>query len=84
LTARKLTRLLSLHTSNSITDEQGYVYLAQQLTPGETAFEETEDIEVKKLHLDEALVMAQDGRITDAISVAGLLHLALNRERYGI
>jgi len=28
--------------------------------------------------------MAQDGRITDIISIAGLLHLALNAQRYGI
>jgi len=82
LLAGKLTRILHLHTSNSVTDEQAYVYLAQQLQPGATAFEETEVIEVKKLPLAEAILMAQDGRITDAISVAGLLHLALNLERY--
>ncbi len=84
LRAEKFTRMLCLHTSNSITDESGYVYLAQDLSIGETDFEDTEDIEVKKLPLNEALVMAQDGRITDAISVAGLLYLALNREKYGL
>jgi 8-oxo-dGTP pyrophosphatase MutT (NUDIX family) len=82
LRAGDITRILHLHTSNSITDEQAYVYLARQLQPGETAFEDTEDIEVKKLPLSDAIAMAQDGRITDAISVAGLLHLALNRQRY--
>jgi 8-oxo-dGTP pyrophosphatase MutT (NUDIX family) len=82
LSAEKFTRLLCLHTSNSITDELGYVYLAQGLIPGETDFEDTEDIEVKKLPLSEAVAMAQDGRITDAISVAGLFYLALNREKY--
>lgn len=78
LRAASLTPVLHLHTSNSITDEQAYVYLAQQLQPGETNFEDTEDIEVRKLPLSEAIAMAQDGRITDAISVAGLLYLALN------
>ena len=84
LTAGALTCLLHLHTTNSITDEEGFVYLAQQLMPGETAFEDTEDIEVKKLPLAEAITMAQDGRITDAISIAGLLHVALNKDRYQI
>ena len=83
LRAQTLTPILHLHTSNSITDEEAFVYLAQQLREGDTAFEDTEDIEVKKLPLDDAVAMAQDGRITDAISVAGLLHLALNRSRYG-
>ena len=82
LVAATITQVLYLHTSNSITDEQAYVFLAQQLSPGETAFEETEDIEIHKLPLSEAVAMAQDGRITDAISIAGLLHVALNLHRY--
>lgn len=85
LIAENLTQILHLHTSNSITDEEGFVFLAQTLTTGEMALEDTEcDIEVKKLPMSEAIAMAQDGRITDAISVAGLLHLALNADQYGI
>ena len=79
LKAQTFTRILHLHTSNSITDEEAYVFLARQLTQGDTAFDETEDIEVRKLPLTEAVAMAQDGRITDAISVAGLLQLALKQ-----
>lgn len=82
LRAGDITQILHLHTSNSITDEQAYVYLARQLQSGHTDFEDTEDIEVKKLPVSEAIAMAQDGRITDAISVAGLLHLALNLQAY--
>lgn len=82
LRAGDIRQILHLHTSNSITDEQAYVYLARQLQSGDTAFEDTEDIEVKKLPVSEAIAMAQDGRITDAISVAGLLHLALNLQTY--
>ncbi|MDH5484382.1 MAG: NUDIX hydrolase [Gammaproteobacteria bacterium] len=81
LVAGQLTRLLHLHTTNSITDEEGYVFLAKQLTPGQQSLEDSEmDIEVKKLPLSEAIAMAQDGRITDAISIAGLLYLALNAD----
>ncbi|MDJ0904632.1 MAG: NUDIX hydrolase [Woeseiaceae bacterium] len=77
LTAGEWTELMRLHTSNSITDESGIVFVARQLTAGETAFEETEDLEVRKLPLGEALAMVRRGEITDAISVAALLRLKL-------
>ena len=34
LTAARWTRIARLHTSNSVTDEEGFVYLAEDLTPG--------------------------------------------------
>ena len=79
LTAREWRQVMTLHTSNSITDEVGYVFVARNLTQGNTAFEETEDLFVKKLPLEDAVAMAMDGRITDAISVAALLHVAAIR-----
>jgi 8-oxo-dGDP phosphatase len=78
LQAERWTEVLRLHTSNSITDEEGLVYVAQGLQQGETAFEETENIEIRKLPLSEAVAMAQNGRITDAISVAALLWVKQN------
>ena len=79
LTARRWRELMRLHTSNSITDEVGFVYVAEELTAGEQDLEETEDLEVKVLPFAEAYRWALDGRITDAISVAGLLRLAAER-----
>jgi len=76
LTARRWTEIMRLHTSNSITDEVGYVYLAEDLSEGETAFEETEALEVRRLPLLSAVQMARDGEITDAISVASLFRIA--------
>lgn len=76
LTANRWTEIMQLHPSNSITDEVGYVYLAEDLTEGETAFEETEALEVRRLPLEAALQMARDGEITDAISVAALYRVA--------
>ncbi len=79
LIAQDMQQIMHLHTSNSITDEQGYVFLARNLKPGKQQLEDTEQgLQVKKLPLSDAISMAQDGRITDAISVAGLLFLALN------
>jgi 8-oxo-dGTP pyrophosphatase MutT (NUDIX family) len=73
LTAGRWTRIARLHTSNSVTDEEGFVYLAEDLTPGHTEPEETEDLRLWKLPLIQAVQMAMDDRITDCISVAGLL-----------
>ena len=83
LKAKKITEILKLHPSNSITDELGYVYLATQLSEGMQLLEDTEqDMKIKKCHFDEALEMAQNGQITDAISVAGIFYLALNWKQF--
>ena len=76
LTAHDWQEIMRLHPSNSITDEIGFVYVATGLTEGEPDFEETEDLEIRRLPLDEAVKMALDGDITDAISVAALLRVA--------
>ncbi len=75
-TAAKWTNICRLHTTNSVTDEEGFVFLAQELTSGETAFEETEVLHIKRLPFEEAVRMALNNEITDAISVAGLLKAA--------
>ena len=67
-------QLLKLHTSNSVTDEVGYVFIATGLQQGQQQLEPSEaDLVVKSLPLQEAIDMAINGQITDAISVAGLL-----------
>ncbi|MBT8088615.1 MAG: NUDIX hydrolase [Gammaproteobacteria bacterium] len=66
-------QLMRLHTSNSITDELGFAYVATGLSFGETNFEETEDLEIRRLPLEDAVQMVLDGQITDAISAAALL-----------
>ncbi len=76
LVAHTWTKLARIHTSNSATDEEGFIYLAEGLTPGPHAPEETEALHVLKLPLAEAIQWVMDGRITDSISMAGLLLLA--------
>lgn len=80
LSATRWSEVMRLHTSNSITDELGIVYVAEGLTEGETAFEETEDLTVRKLPLSEAVALVNDGEITDAISVAAILRVAALRK----
>lgn len=76
LVAKELNLLCKIHTSNSVTDEVGLVYVAQDLTQGETEFDETEDIEVIKIPFQEALEWVMEGKITDSLSVGGILKYA--------
>jgi 8-oxo-dGTP pyrophosphatase MutT (NUDIX family) len=75
LIARDWEELLRIHTSNSVSNERGIVFIAKDLTQGATEFEETEDLKIEKLPLEEAFQMVIDGEITDSISMAALLKL---------
>lgn len=76
LSASKWTEFIKIHTSNSVTDEVGFGFLAENLTEGETSFEETEDLKVWKLPFKDAIQMCDDGKITDSLSVAAIYRLA--------
>ena len=77
LTAKHWQLIMRFHTSNSVTDEEGFIFLAEGLEQGENELEETEaDLVVKKLPLSEALGMVMRGEITDSMSVASLLKVA--------
>ena len=73
LVAATWTQIARIHTSNSATDEEGFIYIARNLTPGPDDPEETERLQVRKLPLDEAVQMVMRSEITDAISMTGLL-----------
>lgn len=75
LSAEKWTEIMHLHLSNSITDEEGFVFIAEELTEGEPEFDETEVLDVRKMPLTDALEMVSRGEITDVISVAAILRI---------
>lgn len=77
LIAEHWEKLIDIHTSNSVTDEAGTVFVAKGLSKGQQQLEASEDIEAKKLPLLDAIQMVKDGEITDSLSVAGLLRLAI-------
>jgi 8-oxo-dGTP pyrophosphatase MutT (NUDIX family) len=77
LIAKSWTEIIHLHTSNSVTDEEGHIFLAEDLQEGSSALEETEaDLKVWKLPLKDALEMVLAGKITDAMSVMAILKVA--------
>ena len=72
LIAALWTDLGPFHLSNSVTNETGQVFLAQELTYGDAQPEGDEVLRVRRLPLFEAYAMAMDGRITDGVSIIGL------------
>ncbi|MEO1052829.1 MAG: NUDIX hydrolase [Bacteroidota bacterium] len=78
LTAKKWENIMRIHTSNSVTDEEGFIFLAEDLEQGETELEESEsDLKIWHLPFREALQMTMEGKITDCMSVAGIFKVAL-------
>ncbi len=76
LTAERWRQIGRVHTSNSVTDEEGFIFLAQGLTPGDAQPEETEELVLKKVSLADAVDMVMRSEITDSISVCGILMAA--------
>lgn len=74
-----LSALGPLHTTPAFTDEVIHLFLATGLAPVPAAPEVDEVIAVARLPLEEALAMAEDGRITDGKTIAGLFRAARRR-----
>ena len=77
LTASRIGRVATLDMSNSVTDEIAHIFLAAGLSPGAPEPEETEYRELRRVPLSEAVAMALDGSISDAVSVCGLQRIGL-------
>ncbi len=77
LLADRWTLIQRAHLSNSVSDEECFLYLAEGLTQQESELEDTEaDLKVRKLPISDALEMVLSGEITDSLSVIGILKVA--------
>lgn len=72
IVAKHFQEIMQMHLSNSATDEHAFVFLATDLSFEEAEPEESEDLKLKKVHINEAFDMVMKGEITDAISVAAI------------
>jgi 8-oxo-dGTP pyrophosphatase MutT (NUDIX family) len=75
LVAESYEQIGELQLSNSTTDEQAYLFVAKGISRTEAEPEETEKLMIKRLPVSEAIRMAMDGEIKDAMSVVALLKL---------
>ena len=78
-----MEQLLSLRTTVAFCNERVDVFLATELTPGQTHFDPAEDIRLEKRSLPELLDLIYNGTIQDGKTVAGILAYACkqNKER---
>ena len=77
IVANRWTMIQRVYLSNSVSDEECFLFLAEDLTHGESELEDTEaDMKVWKLSFDDALTMVLDGKITDSLSVMAILKVA--------
>ena len=67
---RKLT---TIYTTPGFTDERIHIFVAEQLTPGKSAHEPDEFLELHPVSLSEAVQMVRTGRIVDAKTCIALL-----------
>ena len=77
LTASHYEQICKFHLSNSVTDEWGVIYLATGLTHGEAMPEDTEDLQVRKVPLEDVYADIEAGRITDSLTVMAVYKLML-------
>jgi 8-oxo-dGTP pyrophosphatase MutT (NUDIX family) len=76
LKAQEWTNIGRIHTSNSVTDEEGFIFLAENLSQHAAQPEDTEQLKVMKVSFAEAIRMVMDNEITDSLSVYGILKVA--------
>ena len=79
LLAQNLELLMTAELSNSVTDERAHIYVATGLTAVNFDPDDTEVLELRRLPVDDAIAMAMNGEITDALSLIALLRLAADR-----
>ncbi len=72
-TAQQWELLTNFYSSPGIMTEEMRVYLARELTSGESHPEGDEDLQLQVLPLREALALVAKGEIQDAKSIVGLL-----------
>jgi len=73
LKANKWTMIQTFHLSNSVSDEYGELFLAQELKEFDNHPDPEEELIVKKLPFEEVFQMVLKGEITDSMSVMGIL-----------
>ena len=81
-TAKQWSEFLQLDLSNSVTNERAIVFLAESLTFIGTSHEDTENLRLERLHFSTLYQQVLNGLITDSISVAAVLKLALLRPEF--
>ena len=77
IVAKRWDLILSMHLSNSATDEYGHIYLARDIDFVPPQPDDDEQLEIRKLPFDAFYSMVERGEITDSLTVAAALKIKL-------
>jgi ADP-ribose pyrophosphatase len=77
LVAQNYKEIGRIHTSNSVCNEYGILYLATGLSQRESEPEDSEDLQIRKVKFEEAYRMVMEGEITDSLSQVAILKAKL-------
>ena len=81
ITAKTWIEAGELHTSNSVTDERGLIFVAKDLSFGVANPEDTEQLEIRRVPFEEAVDMVLRGEITDALAMVSILKVKMMMDR---
>ncbi|MCB0665891.1 MAG: NUDIX hydrolase [Saprospiraceae bacterium] len=77
LEAEDWTPILEMDLSNSVSDEHSISYIARGLTNGHAKPDETENLQVRKVHFNDLLQMVLNNEIRDALTIGTVLRAYL-------
>lgn len=72
ISAQRWDHLMRVHLSNCITDEVAHLFLARELSFGDSSPDEDEALVVRSLPFSEAYELVLRGEITDGVSVMAI------------
>lgn len=75
--AKDWQMIQTMHLSNSATDEFAYLYIAQDLEFTQSEPEETEDLQIRKIHFNDLYQAVKEQKITDSLTVAAVIKAKL-------
>ncbi|GMA65043.1 NUDIX hydrolase [Alicyclobacillus fastidiosus] len=84
ITAATWTPLGTFYLSGGISTQVGHLFLARDLSYGGCQLEETEELSMRKVPLQDAVDMCLSAEIKDSVSVVGILRAAEYLRRQGV
>jgi 8-oxo-dGDP phosphatase len=83
ITAASWTSLGTFHLSSGISTQVGHLFLARELSYGQSQLEGTEQLTMRKVPLQDALQMCLTSEIKDSVSLVGIFRAAEFLRRQG-
>lgn len=71
-TAQTWTHMTEFYPTAGFCNEYIHIFMAEGLTPGETCFDETENLEIEEYSMQELFDMIKTGELHDGKTVAGI------------